>query len=303
MLPFPFWRSDAVVRLIVSIFICLYAGSVIGVAAHGVVSGKAGFGLLGVVIAALVCLVMALVLVRRPFTGDRPLRPVLIAMVCFYGGMLLGAWAHKLAGPAQHSVLQMVTSALGFQGATIVLVILFTREHGLHWREAFGLDIARNQAVLYGLSFAGLFLPLAWVLQRVSVEILHLIPGIDPKEQDAVQTLRMAGNWDQRVILAVVTIAFAPVAEELLFRGVLYRWIRQFGFPKLALWVTSLLFSAVHFNVATFVPLAVFSLGLTLLYQRQGNLLAPITAHACFNALNFSLLYMMEIMDKAGSIR
>jgi membrane protease YdiL (CAAX protease family) len=30
------------------------------------------------------------------------------------------------------------------------------------------------------------------------------------------------------------------------------------------------------------------------LYERTDNLLAPITAHALFNALNFGLLYLFE---------
>ena len=47
----------------------------------------------------------------------------------------------------------------------------------------------------------------------------------------------------------------APVAEELLFRGILYPAIKQAGFPRLALWGTSLLFAAMHMNLVTFVPL------------------------------------------------
>ena len=37
-------------------------------------------------------------------------------------------------------------------------------------------------------------------------------------------------------------------------------------------------------NAPTFVPLFVFALALTWLYERTDNLLAPITAHALFNA-------------------
>jgi membrane protease YdiL (CAAX protease family) len=33
---------------------------------------------------------------------------------------------------------------------------------------------------------------------------------------------------------------------------------------------------------------------LTVLYEKTGNLLAPIAAHSAFNALNFGLLYLLE---------
>jgi membrane protease YdiL (CAAX protease family) len=89
-------------------------------------------------------------------------------------------------------------------------------------------------------------------------------------------------------------VLLAPVAEEVLFRGILYPAIKQMGRPRLALWGTSLLFAAVHMNVVTFVPLAVLALVLTVLYERTNNLLAPITAHVLFNALNFGMLLVLQ---------
>jgi membrane protease YdiL (CAAX protease family) len=47
-------------------------------------------------------------------------------------------------------------------------------------------------------------------------------------------------------------------------------------------------------NLATFIPLAALALMLTLLYERMDNLLAPITAHALFNAANFAMLYSLQ---------
>jgi len=40
----------------------------------------------------------------------------------------------------------------------------------------------------------------------------------------------------------------------------LYPWIKQSGFPRLALWGTAILFAAIHFNLATFIPLAALAL-------------------------------------------
>jgi membrane protease YdiL (CAAX protease family) len=82
------------------------------------------------------------------------------------------------------------------------------------------------------------------------------------------------------------------VAEELLFRGVLFPGIRDLGFPRLAVWGNSLLFAGVHLNLATFLPLLLLARVLTRLYEKTGNLVSCITAHSLFNALNFLLLFL-----------
>jgi len=85
-----------------------------------------------------------------------------------------------------------------------------------------------------------------------------------------------------------------PAAEEMLFRGLLYPWIKKAGFPKLAFWGSSLLFALIHLNLMTFLPLFVLALILTALYEKTNNLLAPITAHTLFNAVNLVMLYISE---------
>jgi len=49
-----------------------------------------------------------------------------------------------------------------------------------------------------------------------------------------------------------------------------------------------------HMNLITFVPLTILALVLTALYERTGNLLAPIATHALFNGMNFTLLYWLQ---------
>ena len=94
--------------------------------------------------------------------------------------------------------------------------------------------------------------------------------------------------------MSTVTILLAPFGEEMLFRGVVYPWIKQAGFPRLALWLSALIFAAFHVNLATFLPLFVLALALTILYERTNNLLAPVCAHALFNGFNFVQLYLSQ---------
>src|SRR5216117_3566647 len=93
------WRAEAVVRLGVGIFICVFAGSLLREllpGAGGAGKGDVGFFLLAGT--ALVLLGASLFLVRKPWTFENLTRRVLRLMICFYAAVVLGFWAEKLAG-------------------------------------------------------------------------------------------------------------------------------------------------------------------------------------------------------------
>ena len=68
-----------------------------------------------------------------------------------------------------------------------------------------------------------------------------------------------------------MAVVLAPIAEEAIFRGVLYPAFRNRGHRWIGLWVTALLFGAIHVNLAAFVPLTFLALVFTWLYERTGN--------------------------------
>ena len=186
---------------------------------------------------------------------------------------------------------QVVVSVVCLQGASIVLVWRFVREHGISCTEGFGLRNARFRAVALGVLAISIFLPLGWVLQVVSLRLLEHL-GIEATSQQAVQVLHGLRQGAGLIAFAVVTVVIAPLGEELLFRGVLYPAVKGAGFPRLALWGSSLLFAAIHLNLATFFPLLLLSLLLVWLYEQTDNLTAPLAAHALFNAVNLLIFFI-----------
>ncbi len=301
------WKADAMARLLLSVFVCVSAGSLLGSMLHySGLGGKPAWKFYLLATGALGFWGATLFQVRKPWPFEGLMRRLSTLLGCFYAGFLLGAWAETVAGPwpKEMSVGQMIIGVLCFQGAALVLVGRFLREHQIGWAEAFGFSNHWLHAVLIGLMIACLFLPVARGLQWASVVVMEHLPRLHlkPEEQQAVQALRAASLWLHRIVLGAVTILLAPVAEEMLFRGLLYPWIKQAGFPRLALWLTALLFAAVHANLMIFLPLLVLALVLTALYERTNNLLAPIAAHSLFNALNFVMLYLQERMSGDGLI-
>jgi membrane protease YdiL (CAAX protease family) len=173
---------------------------------------------------------------------------------------------------------------------------LFLRDNDASWREGFGLSNHWREAALLGALAACIFLPVGQRLQQFSAQALTWISHstIDIQEQQPVQTIKAAVTWVDQAALGFVTVLLVPVAEESLFRGILYPWIKQVGFPRLAWVLTAVAFAAMHMDLLRFIPFFVLALVLTWLYEKTNNLLAPITAHSMFNALNFALLILSK---------
>jgi membrane protease YdiL (CAAX protease family) len=213
---------------------------------------------------------------------------VLSVAVPFYAGFLLGLWAESIAGPPPGDLTagQVLVAGLSFQGAALLLIVPFLREHLVGWKEAFGLGNHLRQAILVGVVAACLFLPVGLELQGASGRLMEHFK-MEPQEQEAIRALNTSATWTYPLALGFVAVILAPAAEELLFRGILYPAIKFAGYPRLALVGTSLLFAAVHLSTMTFVPLFLLAILLTFLYEKTDNLAASVTAHAAFNSLNF----------------
>ncbi len=230
-----------------------------------------------------------------------------IAFSMFAGMALLAGLGSILLGldkPARDFV-GFVVGAAFFQGAALVCIWVFLRRHEMTWSEAFGLSRAPaslRRALIEGGLAALVTLPAAFLLGKIA-ELLLARLGVAAQLQVAVRLLQDRPPPEQMVVYGLGAVLLAPVAEEMLFRGILYPTLKQSGHPLLALLVTSLLFAATHLNLMAFVPLTFLAIVLTWLYERTANLTAPIVAHVLFNAVNFALILLQPswIAARPGS--
>jgi membrane protease YdiL (CAAX protease family) len=221
---------------------------------------------------------------------------VLKLMIGLFASMLAGSLIisayDKFSGGGvspedQTAFVTLTVGMLSFHGAILLLAHWFLREHEQTWAKAFGLESpGPARALLLALGVAAVLLPVAWTLGEASARVMQLI-HIEPVAQRAVETLRKAVSPWQKLYFGWVAIVMAPIAEEVLFRGILYPSVRQFGWRRAAVWGTSFLFAVTHGNLMTLLPLTILAVALTWLYERTGNLLAPICCHSLFNLVNF----------------
>ena len=231
----------------------------------------------------------------KPWQGEAVIQFCGAQLLCFFLGLLIAGGLQKAGWAAfqpPDGYGAVLLGTLGFQGATWVLIPIFLRQQRVGWREVFDFrapQLPRVLLVTGGITV--LILLVAWSLQYISGIVLTRI-GWPPEEQLVVTLLTNARLWWMQIYLGVFAVVLAPVAEEFIFRGLLYPFVKQLGYPRTSLVGVSLVFALIHNDAAAFMSLFVLALALTWLYEKTDNLLAPITAHALFNAANLVLLLL-----------
>ncbi len=106
-----------------------------------------------------------------------------------------------------------------------------------------------------------------------------------------VNHLFKAAHGPGFVVIAIMTTLIAPVFEEWLFRGVIYRAIAEgtTGVTKttavvLGVVISAVLFGAAHGEPLEFAGLVLLGVVLAILVQRTQRLVPSYLAHASFNA-------------------
>lgn len=98
----------------------------------------------------------------------------------------------------------------------------------------------------------------------------------------------------QVVDLVILATLWAPIVEETVFRGALYRHVRGWAGVFLAALIVGVIFAAIHPQGWTAIPaLCSIAMVFALLREWRGSLIAPITAHALNNGLIVGLLLLL----------
>ncbi len=226
---------------------------------------------------------------RNPWQPELVLLFCGAQLLCFSAGILAATLLHKAGVHGfKHDgdFGNILLATLSFQGATWGLIPVLLRQHQIHWRDVFGLrKLDSVRALGWAMAALIVVLPVVLSLNYFSEAALEKA-GWQPKSQTAVELLTGAPLWPTGIYLGFFAVVLAPVAEEFIFRGVLFPFVKQLGWPKLAWFGVSFLFALIHGSAAIFIPLFVLALALTWLYEKTGNLLAPIVVHSLFNATN-----------------
>ncbi|RZL26927.1 MAG: CPBP family intramembrane metalloprotease [Pedobacter sp.] len=109
-----------------------------------------------------------------------------------------------------------------------------------------------------------------------------------------IQLITVRSNFD--FIINLIMIAVLPaIGEELMFRGGVQRSLtKAFNSPHLAIWLTAIIFSAIHVQFYGFIPRMLLGAGFGYLYFYSGSLWYAMLAHFINNAYAVCAAFYMQ---------
>jgi membrane protease YdiL (CAAX protease family) len=177
------------------------------------------------------------------------------------------------------------------QQLTVVLAVVYTSrlkgQRSLAADFGFLIRLRDAKALVVGAT-------LEVALTLALVPILHLDPKA--KNQALLRDLNQHRDAGTVVLFVIGAVIFAPLVEELLFRGILLRALLRKVEPATAVLASAVIFALVHYlgdpNTLPFLP-ALAALGAVLAFTalRTGDLSMSIFIHAGFN-LTTTILFL-----------
>ena len=122
--------------------------------------------------------------------------------------------------------------------------------------------------------------------RKVTNRAFRLPISLHPKLARALVNLSRVPTGGPRADPVCGTGGLVPAAEELLFRGLFYGWLRGRCGVAASTLISAGLFAPAHVNAQMGLQIFVIGIVLAQLYERSRTVLAPIVAHATINTLS-----------------
>ncbi|PXA03018.1 hypothetical protein DDZ13_13940 [Coraliomargarita sinensis] len=146
-----------------------------------------------------------------------------------------------------------------------------------------------------------MFLPVIWIATLIWSSILGALERagmIDEFEpQELVTLFQSGGDLLAVVLLVFMAVVVAPVVEEVIFRGCIYRFLKSKTTMLGAQVMSGAIFALMHGNLLSFVPLVIVGVLLARVYEKTGSLAVAIWFHAFFNAFSLCMLFITGMSD------
>lgn len=185
-------------------------------------------------------------------------------------------------------ISQMVSMTVLIGG--IVFVLAYVRRVDVV--ELFGLARMRTpKLILWSVVAFALTLPIVIGVNLGWSSLLEYSFGTEPEQQELVTIMRESSSLPLKLLITFSACVFAPISEEILFRGYFYPTLKRHSERFFAAVVVSMLFAVVHSNTMSVLPLFILAMSFTIAYELTGCLLVPIAMHALFNTTQVMLMF------------
>lgn len=159
-----------------------------------------------------------------------------------------------------------------------VMLVLFHKDRV---RERMTGFIPNKKAPLWKYA-AGLLMALAMSLGLNNLIIIGNLSDISDSYQATMEAFYASSLPVQIIVLGILM----PMSEELVFRGLLFKRLRERGTYLQSALYSALVFGFMHMNLVQMIYGFVLGMMLAYFYEKYGSVKAPIAAHIAMNLLS-----------------
>jgi membrane protease YdiL (CAAX protease family) len=185
-----------------------------------------------------------------------------------------------VAGSEVDILAAIALLAVQATGLLAVVLLIAMRWRGASWR---ALGFRRTQSRWYAK--AGLVVAVGIALSGINTLVIQTLLGEAPSNPQ-LQVIAPDGfSWIGLIGMTLIAGGLVPIAEEITFRSVLYRWLRE----RIGFWpgivISSALFGVLHGVLFLAPVLSLLGALFAWLYERSGSIWPAIVAHGLFNTV------------------
>lgn len=209
---------------------------------------------------------------------------------------------HILLGRKPGVEVLLLAHAAGIDLLAVVFMMSAVKASGSRITDLFGRLKSPFQDWMLGMKGYAAILPVIVFLLIAMVTISHLI-SFEPEPHVLVKVFMREKTLSPWLVSFSMTLAcvVGPMVEEIFFRGFFYPAVRPYIGVGWTMVLTSAIFSLVHENIFSFVPIFVLGMALCYLYEKTGSVMACAALHVTHNTTFMVYFFLIKgFMGAAG---
>lgn len=179
---------------------------------------------------------------------------------------------------------------LGFFLIVLIILILFLKKKKISWEE-FGFSEIKFRWIFFSFLLIFLVIGLGGFLSQLFSKLLN----IPTENLSFFKAIVSDKAWLNILNLKLGVAILVPFAEEVLFRGFLFKYIRQEKSFIFSAILSSVLFSLMHFSLDSLPFTLLLGLSTAFAYEKGKSLFYPFLIHMGVNNLA-SIMLLMNIL-------
>ena len=211
-------------------------------------------------------------------------------ILAIIGEFLILFFPYIITQPSLKSIINM--TILDILGILIVFYFVIVRYK--HKLSSLGLTLKNFfKNVVYGVAGYVTIVPILVLVLIIIIWLADLFK-YQPPPQAVLQIFMEQKKAPALIYMSFFVSVLGPIAEEIFFRGFMYRALKKsMGFVW-ALVLSSALFALLHAHLVGFFPILVLGILLAYLYEKTGSLISSVTVHIMHNSAMIAFVFLMK---------